>query len=328
MLRAVDAIDPLVPAALLLAADEFDPDDLRRRFAATGAALEPEVIDRLLVRMRDLGLVRVARASSAGPRYVTTTLGRDAVIQSVAGVPSASLEALERLRTDLVSTIAHELRTPLTAIRTSAGLLASPDVPPSPTQQRTLVDTIERNVERMHRLIEDVLDLTRFRAGSIRLQLRRFSACELAESAVAAVAAVAARRRVVIEVRCETSVEIFCDHRRLEQALVNLVSNAQRFSSPGETVTVGVTLGGDAVEWTVEDRGPGIAEDDRARLFDRFFVGRGGRTTSHEGVGLGLPIALAVAQAHGGSIDVHSRPGEGASFVLRVPVDGPPEPDA
>jgi signal transduction histidine kinase len=328
MLRPVEAIDPLVPAALLLAGDEFGSEDLRRGFEATGAALEPEVIDRLLGRMRDLGLVRVARPAEGQTRYVTTSLGRQAIRDSVAGMPSVSLQALERLRTDLVSTIAHELRTPLTAIRTSAGLLASSDVPPSPAQQRTLVDTIERNVERMHRLIEDVLDLTRFRAGSIRLQLRRFSACELANAAVAAVDSAAARRQVALDVRCETSVDVFCDHRRLEQALVNLVSNAQRFSPPGETVTIGVATRGDLVEWTVEDHGPGIAEADRARLFDRFFVGRNGRTTSQDGVGLGLPIALAVAQAHAGSIRVDSRPGEGTVFVLRVPVDGPPEPEA
>jgi signal transduction histidine kinase len=126
---------------------------------------------------------------------------------------------------------------------------------------------------------------------------------------------------------CDGPVFVFGDHRRLEQALVNLISNAQKFSPAGADVTVSVESREKLVRWRVEDRGPGIAEADQARLFERFFVGRGDRSRAREGVGLGLPTALAIAQAHGGTIDVDSELGRGSTFTLVVPVDGPGEPE-
>ena len=116
---------------------------------------------------------------------------------------------------------------------------------------------------------------------------------------------------------------MYGDHRRLEQALVNLLSNALRFSPEGGRVTVAV---GREARWatlSVRDAGPGIPDADRPRLFERFFVGRTDRGGPRDGVGLGLPTALAIAQAHGGRIDVESEPGSGSTFRLVVPIDGP-----
>ena len=91
----------------------------------------------------------------------------------------------------------------------------------------------------------------------------------------------------------------------------------------GHRVAVTVERRGDRTAWVVTDDGPGIPPEHRARLFERFFVGRSDRTGRREGVGLGLPTALAIAQAHGGTIDVDSEPGRGSTFTLRVPTDGP-----
>jgi signal transduction histidine kinase len=177
----------------------------------------------------------------------------------------------------------------------------------------------------MQRLIGDILELSRFRAGGVTLQLRQFSANALAESAISAVAPIAAKRQQAIEIRRLVPNEdvVYGDRRRLEQALLNLVSNACKFSPDEGTVVVRVERHGDNTAWVVSDRGPGISEADQARLFERFFVGRGDRSGPHEGVGLGLPTALAIAQAHGGTIDVGSTLGVGSTFALVVPTAGP-----
>jgi signal transduction histidine kinase len=118
-------------------------------------------------------------------------------------------------------------------------------------------------------------------------------------------------------------VPVFGDRRRLEQALVNLVSNARKYSPPDAPVTVTVGEIDGIVRWAVADRGVGIPATDQARLFERFFVGRGDRSGPRDGVGLGLPIALAIVQAHGGGIDVESSPGIGSTFTMSVPAAGP-----
>jgi signal transduction histidine kinase len=321
-----DAAAALVPSALALVGEGATPSMLADRFRGAGAPLEGHLASELLNRLLDLGLVRVARSAGEERMFVPTSLGRKALAEGITGAGAVGLEELERLRTDLLSTIAHELRTPLTALRTSVGLLADPASSPTDEQRRTLVATIERNADRMQRLIGDILDLARFRSGTIRLQLRRFAACDLAESAIASGRPLGDSQGVSFSVSgCRDGPSVFGDHRRLEQALVNLVSNAQKFSPPGTAVTVSVASRDGFVRWTVEDRGPGIAREDQARLFERFFVVRGDRSRALEGVGLGLPTALAIAQAHGGTIDVVSEVGRGSTFSLIVPVDGPGE---
>jgi len=323
-----DATAALAPAALGLVDEGVTPTQLADRFAAAGAPLDPALAERLLERLLELGLVRVARSAGSERLFVPTSLGRTALEHGIGGFPAVGLQEIERLRTDLLSTIAHELRTPLTALRTSVGLLGDPASTPTEEQRRALVATIERNADRMQRLIGDVLDLARFRSGSIRLQLRRFDACELAEAATASVRPLADAHKVSITLAgCDNGPSVYADHRRLEQALVNLLSNAQKFSPEGSAVAVTVGSRDGMVIWQVEDRGPGIALDDQARLFERFFVGRGDRSRASEGVGLGLPTALAIAQAHGGTIEVASEVGRGSTFALVVPADGPGEPE-
>ena len=315
---------PLAASALELLGDGATADVLATRFAETGATLAPELAGALLDDLLALGLARVARTVDGDRHVVPTSLGLKARAQGLSGDPALGLADLETLRTDLLSTIAHELRTPLTAIRTSAGVLADPAVAPTDEQRRRLLTAIERNAERMQRIVGDILDLSRFRSGSIRLQLRRFDACELASSVIASVTPLAeARSQRLLLSGCGGGIPVYGDHRRLEQALLNLVSNAQHFSPDGADVSVTVAAAEGQVRWTVVDRGPGIPQRDRERLFERFFVGRNDLGGAREGIGLGLPTALAIAQAHDGGIDVDSEEGHGSAFTLRVPVEGP-----
>ena len=321
----------LEPTALVLIEDGATATQLERRFADRGATLEPGIAASILDDLADLGLVRVARGSGARRRFVTTSLGQQVVEGGGLAAPEVAsrLAELERLRTDLLSTIAHELRTPLTAVRTCTGLLLDESASPNATQRRTLLETIGRNADRMQRLVGDILDLARFRSGSVSLQLRLFDAAALARSVIESIAPLAEQRGQRIELvdPAPEHPRVFGDHRRLEQALLNLVSNAQRFTPDGGRIELRVEIVEPFVRWSVADEGPGIPREDRARLFERFFVGRSDRHESGSGVGLGLPTALAIAQAHGGTIEVRSRRGSGSTFTLVVPAAGPSEAD-
>ncbi|MEX1169942.1 MAG: HAMP domain-containing sensor histidine kinase [Chloroflexota bacterium] len=323
MTRAHRDDPPLVLAALAFIKDGATTTDLEARFAAHGADLRPGVSKGLLSELASLGLVRVANAVPAR-KYVLTSLGLQLIESGLSGETAASLRNLERLRTDLLSTMAHELRTPLTVVRTSAGLLLDRASSPSDEQRTAMLETIERNAERMQRLVGDILDLARFRTGAIRLQQRQFDPADVAESVVDTIRPLAEQRGQTIALDITRPIgKVYGDRRRLERALLNLVSNAQRFSPDRACVDVRVAGAHDgSTRWTVTDNGPGISLVDQARLFERFFVGRNDRHGAHEGVGLGLPTALAIAQAHGGTIEVRSRSGEGSTFTLVVPSAG------
>jgi len=319
------ARSPLVPAALGLVPPSATAAELEARFAAAGSRLDAGLAASLLDELGALGLVRVIRGTGEDRRFTVTSLGQRVLDVGASGQPAELLGELERLRSDLLSTIAHELRTPLTAVRTSVGLLLDPALEPTDEQRQTLLSSIERNADRMQRLSHDILELSRFRAGGVALQLRRFPAIGLAESAIASVAPLAARDGQRLELDRAVAAEhaVYGDRRRLEGALVNLVANAQRFTRRGGVVRIRVEARGDRTAWAVEDEGPGISEADRARLFERFFVGRSDVSGRGEGVGLGLPTALAIANAHGGTIEVASEVGRGSTFTLVVPTAGP-----
>lgn len=317
---------PLAAAVLAAVQSEAAANDVESRLSRAGATLGPGIAEALLEELARLGLVRVTRTDRARRRYALTSLGQQVLADSLLDGGVDRLAELESLRTDLLSTIAHELRTPLTAIRTSVGLLIEPGSDPTEEQHRALLAAIERNAERMQRLVGDILDLARFRAGSIRLQLRRFDPLQLAQSAQGSLAPLAQEQGSVIEIEPpgDTS-PVFGDRPRLEQALVNLVSNAVQHSPRSGEVTISVGTSSGATRWAVRDDGPGIPQEERPRLFERFFVGRNDRHHAHEGAGLGLPTAMAIAQAHGGTIEVDSHPGRGSTFTLVVPTDGPEE---
>jgi signal transduction histidine kinase len=327
--RVPDDEVPVV-AALLLVGDGVSPTDLAARFSAIcRTAQEPTGAAMLLSRLAELGLVRMTRQDREA-HYVLTVLGEQHSQATLTGQPelAGGLAALEQLRTDLLSTVAHELRTPLTAVRTSIGLLLDQSVQPQPDMREQLLQTISQSAERMQRLVSDVLDLTRSRVGSLPLQLRRFDAVGLAREVAAPLQALLSSRQQKLELDVPGGpVWVYGDHRRLEQALTNLVSNAHKFSPNGSPIRLAVTRRGLDVAWTVTDRGVGIDREDRPRLFERFFSSPTDAAGHHAGSGLGLPLALAIAQAHGGTIDVESAVGQGSSFTLRVPAAGPPEED-
>jgi signal transduction histidine kinase len=326
--RIVSGDDALAMAALYLMGEGATATDLAERFAAAGATIDRPRVAALLERLVALGLVYTPASRHHEPFYAPSALGQGYSRAALAGQAdlTARLQELEHLRTDLLATVAHELRTPLTAIRTCVGLLLDPDTSPDAAARAQLLQTIERSSDRMQRVLADLLDLARFRAGRVQLQLRRFDAREIARDTAAVMAAVLRERRQTLDVVApETPVWVYGDHRRLEQVVLNLLSNAHKFSPDGALVRLEVRAAGDTITWAVTDQGPGIAPDDQPRLFERFFTAAGRAGGSQAGTGLGLPIAMLIALAHGGTITVETAVGEGSTFTLRVPAEGPPE---
>lgn len=317
------AIDDLlaVPITALLR-EPLTAAELASELAAAGVVLSGGRAGDLLARATELGLARVVGYVDGEARYVATSLGLRSAAALAAADPELALglTELERLRSDLLATVGHELRTPLTAIRTSAGLLLDPGLEPSEAQRQQLLGTIGRSADRMQRLLTELLDLARLRAGRVEMVVDRFDARDLVRDVAVAVGPMAAARRQLIDLDLpDEPVPVVGDRRRLEQALLNLAANAQKFSPTGADITIRTGFD-DAgrVRWTVVDRGPGIGPEARERLFERFFVGT---SDGGGGTGLGLPTALAIAQAHGGTIEVDSRVGEGSTFHLLVPCE-------
>lgn len=314
--------DLLVVPVVALLDEPMTAAAVAGRASGDGLEVSAQRVSSVLERAVDLGLARVAGYEDGAARYAATSLGQRAAMALLAGDPElqVGLEELERLRTDLLATVGHELRTPLTAIRTSVGLLLDPGLEPSSDQRQQLLGTIGRSADRMQRLVTDLLDLARLRAGRIEMELDTFDARALVEEAAAAIGPMAAGRDQAIRIEMpQVPLPVRGDRRRLEQALLNLAANAQKFSPSGAEIAISLASEDGAVRWTVVDHGPGISDAEQARLFERFFVGTSDRQGAGGGAGIGLPTSLAIAQAHGGTIEVESVLGEGSTFHLVVP---------
>ncbi|MFN9532036.1 MAG: sensor histidine kinase [Cyanobacteriota bacterium] len=236
---------------------------------------------------------------------------------------AASLEPIQRQIERLISFTAdasHELRQPLTAIRALIGSLRHGEaLMGAPPGLQQTVAQIDQTTARMGRLVDDLLLLTRFdRAIDDRPSMETFPMEELVEDLVDLHQAEAAAAGVKLQSRIEAAGLVQGSPERLRRLLENLLSNALRFSPPGGTVTVGLRQARGLVQVWVEDQGPGIAPSERALVFERFWQAdpaRGGA----EHHGLGLSIARAIAQAHGGQLRAEEAPGGGCRMVLDLP---------
>ncbi len=235
---------------------------------------------------------------------------------------AAELRELERQRSDLLSTVSHELRTPLTLIRTSVGLLLDSD--PDPQMRLRLLRNIKQSADRMHALVTDLLDLVRLRSGKAELQLRYVDVGELVNNAVGLMGALVEEKGQVLSVDLPTPApRVMGDFRRLEQVLLNLLSNANKFAPPGASIRLAVADDEPEVVVSVADTGPGIPPEAQPHLFEQFYTARTSSPSHNIGAGLGLPIAKGIVEAHGGRIWVESTVGAGTTVYFSLPKEGP-----
>jgi NtrC-family two-component system sensor histidine kinase KinB len=226
---------------------------------------------------------------------------------------------MDEVKTNLVSTVSHELKTPLTSIRMGLHLLLEEKIGPLNTKQLELLLAAREDSERLLRMINDLLDLARLESGQTRQRLEVVSPRTLIDDALPNLRSLleAQDSRLVVDVAPDLP-EVTVDPRQISHVFSNFVSNAARFSKPGEEIVLSVKHIGKTVRFSVLDHGPGIAKEFQPRVFERFFRIPG--TEESNGVGLGLAIAKEIVASHGGNIGLRSTPGEGSEFYFDLPV--------
>jgi two-component system sensor histidine kinase KdpD len=229
---------------------------------------------------------------------------------------AVALQETDRLRTALLNSVSHDLRTPLASIKASASSLLDPEVRWSEAEREEFLATINSEVDRLTRLVHNLLDMSRIEAGALDPRLVE---CSLAEvvGPVARRARTASRQRIDVDVPEELP-PVLVDPVRLDQVLTNLLDNARSYAA-GSPVQVAAGQAGGTLELRVVDHGPGIPAPERERVFDQFYRLKGGGRRP-EGTGMGLAICRGIVQAHGGDLRVETTPGGGASFVLTLPM--------
>jgi PAS domain S-box-containing protein len=225
----------------------------------------------------------------------------------------------QRLQAELIGVVAHELRAPLTSLRGALGILAASPAA-AEGQGAALVPMAVRNVERLERLVTDLLDLERLEAGQVTLERSVADVQALFDDAVEVHAVRAAEASVTLRVE-PSDARVSIDLPRMQQVLRNLVGNAIKFSPEGGTVTLdAVPAGGRSLAIRVTDQGRGVPLDQRERIFERFAQVHRDDAKRLGGAGLGLSISRAIAEAHGGRIHVEDGVGGGSRFVVTLPV--------
>jgi signal transduction histidine kinase len=269
--------------------------------------------------LREMAAAADAMARGDYSRRVTTT-SHDEVgaLAHAFNEMVAELEQTDRMRRDLVANVSHELRTPITALQVALENLADGVAAPDPETFRTML----HQVERLGRLVKQLLDLSRLEAGTVPLDRGEFRVEPLLEHAV--------REQRLHEPAVEVAVDVEPgdltadgDPERVHQVVANLLENAVRFSPRGSVVEVRARHHDGGVVIEVLDEGPGIAEADRARVFERFERLDVARSSTDGGAGLGLAIARWIIDLHGGEIRPESREPHGCRMVVTLPAAPP-----
>lgn len=233
---------------------------------------------------------------------------------------------IDRMSREFVSMVSHELRTPLTVIKGTLDLLAGMGMSSLPPKLATLVSNARENANRLGMLINDLLDSQRIEAGVFGINPAMAEIGAVMRRAVALNRPFAERRSVSLSlVDPLPDVSLWVDVDRLIQALTNLISNAVKFSDPGDPVRISAELLENSVRFAVEDRGPGIPEEFHGRLFQKFSQADSSDRRSVGGSGLGLSITKAIIDLHGGTIDFSTVEGLGTRFYFDLPLPASPE---
>ncbi|MDL1978906.1 MAG: cell wall metabolism sensor histidine kinase WalK [Deltaproteobacteria bacterium] len=230
------------------------------------------------------------------------------------------LRRLEEIRRDFVANVSHEIKTPITAIKGFVETLREGAVK-NPDDAERFLGIIEKHVERLEAIIEDLLSLSRIERGTEREEneLVENSVKDVLDTAIQVCEVGAAARKIDIELSCPENLFAKMEPRLLEQAVVNLLDNAVKYSNKESSIRVEASQGEGEIILSVRDEGCGIEKKHLSRLFERFYRVDKARSRQLGGTGLGLAIVKHIAQAHGGHVNVESTPGKGSTFSIYLP---------
>jgi len=248
---------------------------------------------------------------------VTVAIERARAIERVAKVEATREN--ERLKSVLLDAITHDFRTPLTSIKISAtGLLD--DLEFDREQRKELLTIIDEECDRMNQLVGEASEMARLESGEVKLDLGSYSVGELIVAALAECKAVTPTREICIDANHHHHLRLLVDLSLAKKALVHLVTNAHLYSSLGQSITIATEERGRFLIINVADRGAGIEDTEVSHIFEKFYRGKNQRYRV-QGTGMGLPIAKAIVETHGGTIGVVSRPGQGSVFTFSLPIE-------
>jgi PAS domain S-box-containing protein len=233
-------------------------------------------------------------------------------------------QRLDRMKSEFVSTVSHELRTPLTAIQGSLGLIAGGAAGPVPAKMEEMLKIATGNCERLVFLVNDILDLEKLELGRMSFNRVKLPLAALIAEAVELNQSYAAGFDVALLLQGAEAPEVclHADKQRIMQVLTNLIANAAKFSPPGEVVSIETsTVIDGSVRIGIRDHGPGIPDDMREQVFEKFVQIEGVEAQRKGGSGLGLSISKAIVEAFGGRIGVESPPEGGSLFYIEMPVE-------
>lgn len=234
---------------------------------------------------------------------------------------TARIEAEERI-SNFYSIVSHELRTPIAKMKSALAIVNDGEAGPVPESVLKFVGIATRAAESLWRLLENILDFKKLESGAFRLLLQKLNLSQLVESAVAEFQPVGASASLSIKYESPAKPTVNADGQRIVQVLDNLLNNAVRFSPAGAEILVRLTLRDEWARVEIIDQGPGIAQADIVRLFDKFQQLDSPDQRTRGGTGLGLAVCKALIEAHGGNIGVVSEPGAGSVFWFELAVAG------
>jgi PAS domain S-box-containing protein len=235
------------------------------------------------------------------------------------------LRDLDKMKSDFVSNVSHELRTPLTAVKGSVDNMLDGLTGSLNEKQTRYLTRVKSNTDRLARLINDLLDLSRIEAGGIEIKPTVLTPEILAKEVIESLRSIVVDKLIDLEVSShENGITAWADRDKVTQVLMNLVGNAVKFTSSHGNVTVAIERNDDEwVQISVADTGPGIPCDELDRIFDKFYQLAQMDKRKSRGTGLGLAISKALVQMHGGKIWVESEPGKGSTFSFTLPARPP-----
>ncbi len=228
---------------------------------------------------------------------------------------------VERMKNEFVSTVSHELRTPITSIQGSLGLIANGVLGVLPAAAKPLVDIAHKNCQRLVLLINDILDMEKIAAGKMKFSFKPVDVLQLVEQTIESNRAYGAQFGVAFALQDEApGARVNVDSDRLIQVFTNFLSNAAKFSPKGETVRVTVSREAGWARVAVSDRGPGIPEEFKKRIFQKFSQADSSDMRKKGGTGLGLAICKSIVDKHGGRVSFESEVGRGTTFFVDLPL--------
>lgn len=290
----------LIVATVVAAVVIFGP--ARRRLSALEEAAERLGGGDLAARAPvapENGGDEIARVARAFNRMAVELAARD-----------EALRTSDRLRRQMLADVSHELKTPLTAMRGYLETLRMPEIVLDPERRDRYFETIERETRRLERIVKDLLDLARYENGVVALDVRVFDVERVFQHVVRRHEHEAQLRGVVMRIEvADVADQMVADPDRMEQVIDNLVANALHHTPPGGTIELSATAAQESAVLSVADSGEGIAPEHVPHVFDRFYKVDPARAAGTTGSGLGLSIAKAIVERHGGTIRVTSAPG-------------------